>query len=375
MKRSSPERSEVGLRSVFTVSNSTTSVPQVPGLAPAVLEAVANPTQQVSSRIDIASIHRLLGPLPEYLARRFGVQVGRPSGADVPTECPQHKPGHTRSAHCHRWGDRWTFTCHRCGIRPVDVIDLLVVLGEAADRREAIRALDEELGADRADWHTAPRRQEPCPPAEPIRPMRTEPDRRIEGDEGERLLLEYVESRGWSIETARSLDLHAVRRNGEARIRHPFTANGKLYGAQDRSLGATQPKWLTTQGTKLIPYNLDGLDNAADHGRLVNVVEGPADAITLLDVFGLRYPVIGIPGASNWKSQWTRAVDGLRVVLIADNDEAGEQMRARVEEELGSVGQLRVPDEFGDLDEWRRGSPGFVEEFYQRHDDSIGGAS
>lgn len=353
--------------------NSTTSMHPVSGLGASVTGAIV--PRSSALRVDIAQLHRDLGELPSYLHRRFGVLIGRPSGANVPTECPVHRPGHATSAHCHRWPDgRWTFNCYRCGIGPVDVIDLLISMGEEPDRGAAIRSLADDLGTQGIEV-----RQPRCRVNQneaPVQPLETEPDRRIESHEGDRLLAEYAASRFWSIETCKALDLHAVVRNGQARIRHPFKAGGRLYGAQDRSLNGSNPKWLTTAGSTLVPFNLDGLDNAVDHRNLVNIVEGPADAITLLDVFGLSFPVIGIPGAGNWKPSWTSAMSGLVVVIIADNDDAGEKMRERISVELGPVAQLYVPDEYGDVDEWRRGAPSsFEAEFHSRHRDSLGGMS
>ncbi len=273
------------------------------------------------------------------------------------TECPRHRPGHTRSAHCQEWPDgRWTFRCHVCDIGPLDVIDLLVELGEVVDRGAAIR----QLGAteDVVDFHTV-QRSEPRPDPPPTEPMTSEPNERMDGVEAERILADYLTTRQWRPETSRALDLHVVRRNGEARIRHPFTAGGRWYAAQDRAVGSSAPKWMTTKGSKLIPYNLDAIVRTKEHLSCLVLCEGPADTITLLDTFGTDYPALGIPGAGNWKSQWTRAIKSAgwpSVAVASDNDEAGDRLRATIAEELDGIAGVRcleIPDGCSDLNDWR----------------------
>ena len=103
---------------------------------------------QRSTRYDIAEIHAGVGDLAEWIGQRYGVLVGSRRGKITPTECPQHRPGHTTSAYVTHWPDGgMTFRCERCDIGPVDVIDLLVELGDAADRGQAIRMLGETSGA------------------------------------------------------------------------------------------------------------------------------------------------------------------------------------------------------------------------------------
>ena len=347
----------------------------------------ANPTREPSTVattivshtfVDISELHDRVGDLALFIAQRFGVREGRQSGENHRVECPIHKPGHARSAHCRRWPDgRWTFRCHRCPIGPVDVIDLLVEVGEAQNRGDAIRKLGDELRLRAIGKPRLSRRSANVDgTTRSAKPMEM-PDlsQRLEGEAGLRLLSKYTARRRWRMETAQHLDLHVVRRLGEARLRHPFTKGGVLYGAQDRSLGNSVPKWLTAKGSTTIPYNVDGLDFAARHDDTLTICEGPSDAITLLDLFGYEYPVIAPPGANVWMSEWTRAVEGLTVVLIGDNDNAGDKMRSRLSSALAGrcrVAQLRVPAHVNDLNDWRRESGGhFTSEFQQARDRAI----
>lgn len=70
--------------------------------------------------------------------------------------------------------------------------------------------------------------------------------------------------------------------------------------------------------------------------------------------------VVGIPGSGNFRPEWVKAFAGLRQVLvIGDNDPAGEKFRARCRALLSPIVDrvidLRVPDPYNDLDDWRRG--------------------
>jgi hypothetical protein len=66
------------------------------------------------------------------------------------------------------------------------------------------------------------------------------------------------------------------------------------------------------------------------------------------------------------------------VWCVADNDPAGEKLRARVDETVGRVVRTvyhpRVPEPFGDLDEWRRqvGSEAFAEGLFAAIDAAAG---
>ena len=98
-------------------------------------------------QIDISEIHNRLGPLADFLHQRYGILVGRTSGADTEIECPWHTPGHTTSATVHQWPDgRQTVNCWAgCIDKPLDVIGAIEQL-EGCDTGEAIRLMAGYLG-------------------------------------------------------------------------------------------------------------------------------------------------------------------------------------------------------------------------------------
>lgn len=87
---------------------------------------------------------------------------------------------------------------------------------------------------------------------------------------------------------------------------------GKGEGREMRNLG----------GTGTAPY---GLRELAGSTGAVLVVEGETDALSTWAAFGGEVNVIGIPGASHWKRLQHPALEGRRVFLCLDVDEAGQK--------------------------------------------------
>jgi hypothetical protein len=82
-----------------------------------------------------------------------------------------------------------------------------------------------------------------------------------------------------------------------------------------------KPKVKTKSGDKHALYGLWLLERIKKAGMVV-LVEGESDCHTL---WYHGVPVLGIPGASSWKSEWTRKFDGLeRIYVVVEPDAAGE---------------------------------------------------
>jgi hypothetical protein len=131
---------------------------------------------------------------------------------------------------------------------------------------------------------------------------------------------------------------------GAERIRHPFyspSSSGEWVVTywQDRGTKGSRHKWLSAKGAPPVLHNLRSLE--AEELTAVVITEGPADCITAtLALEGLpSVAVIGVPGASAWRTEWAELLTDLRVVIAADNDEAGrrleEAVRASVRSSIG----------------------------------------
>jgi 5S rRNA maturation endonuclease (ribonuclease M5) len=152
----------------------------------------------------------------------------------------------------------------------------------------------------------------------------------------------YLSSRGWPCEVAEKFSLSVVLdSSGKARIRHPYftpTSSGEwvLSYYQDRGDKTSLPKWKSPKGSIPQLFNLKSLE--ADSLEGVVICEGAADTITAsLALEGCPFvAVIGVPGVSAWRDEWASFVNGLRIVVAADNDEAGRTLEQRIRNSVKS---------------------------------------
>jgi 5S rRNA maturation endonuclease (ribonuclease M5) len=152
----------------------------------------------------------------------------------------------------------------------------------------------------------------------------------------------YLTSRGWPCEVVEKFALSVVLdASGKARIRHPYftpTSSGEwvLSYYQDRGANSSPVKWLSPKGSTPQLFNLKSLE--ADSLEGVVICEGAADTITAsLALEGCPFvAVIGVPGVGAWRDEWASFVNGLRIVVAADNDEAGRTLEQRIRNSVKS---------------------------------------
>ena len=164
----------------------------------------------------------------------------------------------------------------------------------------------------------------------------------LTGESAERFMKKYLTSRGWPCEVAERFSLSVVLdSSGKARIRHPyFTPNSSgewvLSYYQDRGDKTSLPKWKSPKGSTPQLFNLKSLE--ADSLEGVVICEGAADTITAsLALEGCPFvAVIGVPGVGAWRDEWSHFVNGLRIVVAADNDEAGRTLEQRIRNSVKS---------------------------------------
>ena len=146
---------------------------------------------------------------------------------------------------------------------------------------------------------------------------------------------EYLGTRGISTETARVHRLGYVPGQGgtdpywarfAGRLAVPnVNAAGVVVGLKFRALGDEEPKYDGPSGLPARLFNLRALTNCHD---IVTIVEGEMDAISLTE---LGIPAVGVPGASNWREYHARIFAGFeRIVMIADNDKAGNDLQRKI---------------------------------------------
>lgn len=305
------------------------------------LRAPREPLADLVGRVDMCSfVEQYAGP-------------GRANGRTVTFSCPNpahpdRNPSFTvdrRTGRARCWS-----ACAWSG----DALDMVRWL-EGCDVAEAARRLRSFVG----EWE-----ESPAPFTRPrvSSPVIREPRGRISDDSArlipsevrERTLRGYCRERGWPESVAESFGLDVVRDSyGSLRVRHNYFGPNEAGDYeptwyQDRRLplhdeNAKGPKWLSTSGVAAYPYNLKSLER--NHLDAVVITEGPADCVTAalaLEHFG-GIAVIGVPGANAWRSEWTRLLEGLRVIICRDSDEGGARFLESVSRHLPEGGRVVTP--------------------------------
>jgi DNA-binding transcriptional ArsR family regulator len=136
-----------------------------------------------------------------------------------------------------------------------------------------------------------------------------------------------------------------------------LTREGELHAVQYRCAleGANRFRW--RQGDTPCLYGLWRLCEWTGSDTLY-LCEGTSDTWTL---WHADLPALGIPSASTWREEWWREVEGFeRIVLIPDNDEAGEKLARAIaktcpEHLRERVQVLQLPEGVKDANElWQR---------------------
>jgi DNA-binding transcriptional ArsR family regulator len=139
-----------------------------------------------------------------------------------------------------------------------------------------------------------------------------------------------------------------------------LTREGDLHTIQYRLTlekvnGVDRFKW--RKGDTRILYGLWRLPEWGDADTLY-LCEGTSDTWTL---WHADLPALGIPSASTWREEWWREVEGFeRIVLIPDNDEAGEKLAREIAKTCPDhlrerVQVLQLPDGIKDANElWQQ---------------------
>jgi len=337
-----------------------------------------NPGRPRTPRFDIEHLKTSIDLAD--LVRSMSDGEGQPSGGNYWFRCPM--PDHEDrdpSFSVRKDGPGWRcWSCHENGSGPID----LVMAVHRLDFGPAVRWLGERYGGREAtDTPSMLNRKAPPRPPTPTDPENLDrreayhKAKRLPFERGTQFRSQLVRDRKWSDDPGPrnsvvdrfGIELVELNRKDkltdkwrtEVRYRFPFIYRGRVSAWQDRAAGPyVDAKWLTSPGGLEVPYNVDRL--AGDASTIV-ICEGPADVVTFDELRGTFTPgtfpiVLGFPGASMTKRRWLDALrdDGRPVIVLADNDDAGEAMRRKFVDELGDqvVTTVRVPDDHADFGDW-----------------------
>lgn len=134
-------------------------------------------------------------------------------------------------------------------------------------------------------------------------------------------------------------------RRGQHGIELPYlTRDGKVYRWKlFPSNKQYKARWVGDSKPQ-IPYGLESLAQGIESDSPILLTEGESDTIALRLAFP-KLAIIGIPGASSWKDEWTPILEDFRVVYLSfDADAAGDSLAASVRISRPDARIIRLPD-------------------------------
>jgi DNA primase len=156
----------------------------------------------------------------------------------------------------------------------------------------------------------------------------------------------YLQSRGITEQTATMFRLGFVR---EPEMGHepyvgklaiPYLTPTGVIDIRFRSLSNDNgPKYLSRPGATTHIYNINALSHDSD---VLAICEGELDTVVATQA---GFSAVGLPGANNWKSFYTRVLaDWSKVILLCDGDNAGREMAKHLSRELDNVFPVFMPE-------------------------------
>jgi DNA primase len=126
----------------------------------------------------------------------------------------------------------------------------------------------------------------------------------------------------------------------KGRLAIPYITPSGVVDIRFRSMHGEDPKYMGLIGAKTTIFNTQACFVA---DKYICVTEGEFDCILMSNK--TMHPTIGIPGASNYKSHYTRILDDYdTVIVLADGDAAGQEFGKKIARELSNVNIIAMPD-------------------------------
>lgn len=115
---------------------------------------------------------------------------------------------------------------------------------------------------------------------------------------------------------------------------------GEVKAVHKRLRLTGEPRFIWRTGDHVLPYGLPRLHEARAAGQLV-LVEGESDELTL-QYIGI--PALGMPGASTWRSEWMRYLEGITNIYVwREPDAGGDALAAKVTLDIPDVRIIEAP--------------------------------
>ena len=137
-----------------------------------------------------------------------------------------------------------------------------------------------------------------------------------------------------------------VSRGHDGEVLIPYRdALGRLYVT--RVVVKDGHRWWRPAGRAVIPFGLDRLADTSDRRfRCLLITEGESDALAAWAAFGHEgLDVLGVPGATTWRQEWTELAEGYAAVYVAgDGDGVGRRFAWTVKRDLPGAVVLEIPE-------------------------------
>ena len=157
---------------------------------------------------------------------------------------------------------------------------------------------------------------------------------------------EYLATRGLSVEEAERFHLGVVvdplpgHEQFVGRLAIPYVTPSGVVDIRFRSISGQEPKYMGMSGAKTTMFNTQACFVAQ---KYICVTEGEFDSI-MMSVKTV-HPTVGIPGANNWKSHYTRILDDFdMVIILTDGDNAGAEFGKKIQRELPNANVVPMPE-------------------------------
>lgn len=168
---------------------------------------------------------------------------------------------------------------------------------------------------------------------------------------------DYAAAKRFPIGKLQSFGLTTESQRGFSVVAIPyFDADGRVLRRRFRS---DKGKWWEGRNLPIYLYGLDRLVDAKK-GEPVIVVEGESDCHA---AWLHGFHAVGVPGATTWKSEWKKHLDGLDIYVWEEPDQGGPQLVASIARDFPDAKVLTPPSGVKDMaDLHAKKGAGFADE-------------
>ena len=159
---------------------------------------------------------------------------------------------------------------------------------------------------------------------------------------------DYLRSRHISVDEAKRFHLGVVKdalpghESYKGRLAIPYITPSGVVDIRFRSMNNNpdEPKYMGIPGAKTTMFNAQAVLTASNY---ICVTEGELDTVVVSTK--TEHPSVGIPGANNWKSYYTKILDDFdTVIVLADGDSPGLEFGKKLSRELPNVNLVQMPE-------------------------------